>query len=227
MNDQIKQNILDKIKQDEVKMTSKQFFFMKWFTLLVTSLFFLGVAVYIFAYVVFLFIDNGLMYIPLSTLSGLTSFVIEIPWTLVVLGLLAIVLFSITSKTFYKIYKRPFIAFFMSILILIMLSHILFVESGAMKYLKEEAYNEHIQLVPSKFLQFRSSQTGNLFVGYVISTTTNSIIIRDRQGNILEIIPDDSYSTFNSNDFFIGTQINAYGQRQNEKVFVKSIGIVE
>jgi hypothetical protein len=88
--DQLKQSILNKIKKDEVKMTPKQFFFMKWLTLLITSIFFLGIAIYIFAYVTFLFVDNGMMAIPLSTESGLINFIIEVPWSLVVLGLVAI-----------------------------------------------------------------------------------------------------------------------------------------
>ncbi len=220
----IKQNILDKINKDEVKMTPRQFFVMKWTTLLVTSIFFLGLAIYIFAYVAFLFVDNGLMYIPVFTESGLVNFIIEIPWTLVFLGLLAIFLFSITSKTFYRIYRKPFLAFFFSILAIIMLSHFFFVESGVMNYIKEEAYRGHIQLVPSKFLDFRDSQTGNVFVGYVVGTTSNSVIIRDRQNDLVELTATNDIDL---NTFYTGALINAYGERSNGQVYIKSIEIVK
>jgi ABC-type multidrug transport system permease subunit len=82
-NQDLKQNILDRIKKDDVKMTSRQYFILKWFTLFVTSTFFLFVSFYLFAYIVFIFVDNGLVYIPLSTFDGLVSFIVEIPWTLV------------------------------------------------------------------------------------------------------------------------------------------------
>lgn len=223
-DDTLRQNILDKIKNEDIKMTPRQFFFMKWFTMLVTSVFFLMLGFYIFAYIVFLFIDNGLVYMPIFSQQGLINFIIEIPWTLVLLGLLSIFLFSITSKTFYKIYRKPFLTFFFTILAIIILSHLIFVESGAMNYLKQEAYNGHLQLVPDKFLQFRDSQTGTVFVGYVVATTTNSIIVRDRRNEIFELIPE---SAIDFNMFSVGQRINAYGQRDGSKISVKTLEIVD
>jgi hypothetical protein len=222
-DENIKQSILEKIKTDEVKMTPRQFFLMKWLTLGVMSVFFLGLAIYFLAYVIFLFVDNGLVYIPLFTNSGIVDFIVEIPWTLVLLGLLCIFLFSITSKTFYKLYRRPFLAFFFSILLAILLSQVILVQTGGMNYLKEEAYKERWQLVPSKLLEFRDSQTGNLFVGYVVSTTTNSLIIRDRKNNLLELVAPEGLDL---KAFLPGQLINAYGQMLNGKVELKSIEIV-
>jgi hypothetical protein len=221
--DSIKNDILAKIKNDEVKMTPKQFFVMKWFTLFVTSIFFLGLSFYIFAYITFLFVDNGLIYMPLLSQTGMVNFIVEVPWTLVFIGLAAVFLFSITSKTFYRIYRKPFLTFFFTIFIIIMLSHIIFVESGGMEYLKAKAYEENIKLVPSRLLDFRDSQTGTLFVGYVVSTTTDSVIIRDRHNNFVELFPENNIDL---NTFSVGQLINAYGQRQDGKVSVKSIEIV-
>jgi ABC-type multidrug transport system permease subunit len=91
----LQNNILDKIKKDEVKMTPKQFFVMKWVTMFVTSVFFLVLGAYIFAFIVFLFVDNGLVYIPLLSESGLVDFIVEVPWTLVFLGVLSVFLFHL------------------------------------------------------------------------------------------------------------------------------------
>lgn len=217
------QNILDKIKNNEIEMTSRNIFVLKWVTLLITSVFFLLVGIYVFAYVIFLFVDNGLVYIPFFTQTGLVDFMIEIPWTLVLLGIFSVFLFSITSKTFYRIYKKPFLTFFFTIIIIIVLMHLIFLETGTMKFLKEEAFRENLQLVPDKFLQFRSSQTGSVFVGYVIGTTTNSLIIKDRQNNLLELIPQNSIDL---NTFLIGNLVNAYGERLGQQIMIKSIVIV-
>lgn len=224
ISENIKQNILDKIKNEEVKMTPKQFFFMKWLTLFITSIFFLVLAIYSIAYVIFLFVDNGLMQIPLFSESGIVDFMIEIPWTLVLLGLISVFLFSITSKTFYKIYRKPFLTFFFSIFMIIVLSHLILLETGGMNYLKEEAYKQKLSLVPQKFLQFRSSQTGSLLVGYVVSTTTDSIIVRDRQSQLIELIPEKALEI---NSFSTGMLINAYGQKTNELFYAKSIEIIK
>lgn len=220
----IEKNILEKIKHNQVKMTSKHFFFFKWLTLFVTSIFFLFLSFYIFAYITFLFVDNGLMYIPVFTEEGLLNFIVEIPWTLVLLGAASIFLFSITSKTFYKIYRRPFLTFFFTILIVIMISHIIFLESGLMKRIKEEAYSRHLQLVPDKFLQFRDSQTGSFISGRVVATTTNSVVIINRRGELVDIF---SNFPIESNTFSVGSNVNAYIQRVDGKFFLKSIEIIE
>ena len=102
----IRNDILGKLNSGEVKMTRRQFFVLKWLTLSLTSLFLIGFAIYIFAYIVFLFVDSGIMYIPLDRFGNLIKFIVEIPWTLVLLGVLSVFLFSITSKTFYRIYKK-------------------------------------------------------------------------------------------------------------------------
>lgn len=223
INQNLQLNILDKIRKDEIKMTPKQFFVMKWLTLSITSIFFLILGIYIFAYVTFLFVDNGLIYIPLFSQTGIMNFIIEIPWTLVFLGLFSVFLFSVTSKTFYKIYRKPFLTFFFTIMIVIMISHIIFVESGAMQFIKQEAYKDHLQLVPSKLLEFRSSQTGDIFVGYVVATTSNSLIIRDRQNNIEELFPG---KRIDLNSFAKDNLINAYGQKVNGQIVVNTVEIV-
>ncbi len=220
----MKDNILEKINRNNVKMTSKNYYTLKWITNLLFTIFFGMLAVYIFAYVVFLFVDSGLIYIPINSFTNLVKFIIEVPWTLVFLGCLSVFLFSRTSKTFYKIYKKPFLNFFFSIIIIILLSHIIFVKVGLMKMLKDEAYKDHLQLAPEKLLEFRNSQTGTLFNGYVVATTTTSIIIETVENETLEVTSD---SYLNYNEFLVGTHVNAYGERINSRVYANKLIIVE
>lgn len=226
MENNLQNNILNKIKSGEVQMTSRRHFVMKWLTLAITSIFFLILSFYIFAYVIFLFVDNGLMVIPFDAEGGMLKFIIEIPWTLVFLGLISLFLFSITSKTFYKIYKKPLITFYFSVLMCVVLSHIIFLETGTMKYLKEEAFKAGIKLAPEKLLQFRSSQTQNLFIGTVVGTTSNSIIILNRQNVSQElfVIPEIGNKI---QDILIGKRVNAYGEKVSGQILIKSFEIVD
>ena len=224
METNIQNKILDKIKSGEVKMTSKQYFVLRWATMAITSVFFLILATYIFAYVIFLFSDNGLMIIPFDTENNILKFIIEIPWTLVFLGLVSVFLFSITSQTFYKIYKKPFLTFFFSILMIIVLSHFILLETGTMKTLKEQAYAAGIKLAPAKLLQFRDSQTRSIFIGNVVATTSNSIIINDRNNQKQELFFENPNVLNNVN---LGIKINAYTERINERNVLKSLKIVD
>ena len=219
---------MEKLNSGEVKMTSRNYFILKWLTMFITTVFFGLVAIYIFAYIVFLFVDSGIVYIPIHNFQNLVEFIVEIPWTLVFLGCLSVFLFSRSSKTFYKIYKKPFLTFFFSIIMIILLSHIIFVKIGLMKLIKEEAYREHLQLVPGRLLEFRDSQTHTLFNGYVVATTTHSVFIQSIENETLEIIPGEiSGEGLNYNNFLIGSHVNAYGIRDKNQVMAKSIEIVE
>jgi hypothetical protein len=225
-NDNLQNNILNKIKSGEVQMTPRRNFVMKSVTLAVTSIFFLILSFYVFAYIVFLFVDNGLMIIPFDAEGGILKFIIEIPWTLVFLGLISLLLFSLTSKTFYKIYKKPLLTFYFSVLMCVVLSHIIFLETGTMKLLKEEAYNAGIKLAPAKLLQFRDSQTQNLFIGTIVGTTSRSIIILNRRGSTEELflVPE---ITNKISDVLVGKRINAYGERVSEEIIIKSFIITD
>lgn len=226
MENNLQNEILNKIKSGEVQMTSRKYFVLKWLTLAVTSIFFLILSVYIFAYIVFLFVDNGLMIIPFDAEGGMLKFIVEIPWTLVLIGLTSLFLFSITSKTFYKIYKKPLITFYFSVLMCVVLSHIIFLETGTMRILKEQAYNSGIKLAPSTLLQFRDSQTQSIFVGLVTGTTSQSIFILNRQGQTEElfVIPE---ITNKINEVLVGKRINAYGERTNGKTTIETFEIIE
>jgi hypothetical protein len=228
-NNQLQKNVLEKIKSGEVQMTSRRFFIMKWLTLAVTSIFFLILGVYIFAYVIFLFVDNGLMIIPFGAEGGILKFIVEIPWTLVILGLVSLFLFSITSKTFYKIYKKPLISFYFSILMCVVISHLILLETGTMKLVKEEAYRAGLRLVPAKLLQFRDSQTRSIFVGLVVGTSSNSLTILDRWNNqqILYFDSNDSQIVAKINEITAGVRINAYVEKVSEQNQIKSFEIVK
>ena len=97
-------------------------------------------------------------------------------------------------------------------------------ETGAMQYIKNQAYKNHLQLVPSRLLEFRDSQTGDIFVGYVVATTSNSIIIRDRKDNISELMTG---KRIDLDSFSVGDLINAYGQRVNGTTTVNSVEIIK
>jgi hypothetical protein len=224
MENKISQNVLDKIKSNEVQMTSKKFFVMKWTTLLLTSAFFLILGVYVFAYVIFLFVDNGLMVIPFGMQGGIMNFIVEIPWTLVLIGLLSVFMFSITSKTFYKIYRKPFLTFFFTVFICILLSHILLMETGTMKLLKEEAFKNGIKLAPEKLLNFRESQTRSIYVGNILEIATGTLKVVDRKGVVSELILENELKNM---EFLVGQKINAYVISSSSLFYAKSIEIVD
>jgi hypothetical protein len=95
-----------------------------------------------------------------------------------------------------------------------------------MKYLKEEAFKAGIKLAPEKLLQFRDSQTRNLFIGNVVGTTTHSIIIINRRGEKEELflIPE---ITSKITDILLGKRINAYGEKLSGQITIKSFEITE
>ena len=111
---------------------------------------------------------------------------------------------------------------------IILLSHIIFVKIGLMKLLKETAYKDHLQLVPAKLLEFRNSHTGTLWNGYVIATTSDSVIIQTVENETLEIFKDPNpENSINLNEFLVGVHVNAYGIKTNGKIVAKTLIIVE
>jgi uncharacterized protein YdeI (YjbR/CyaY-like superfamily) len=60
-----------------------------------------------------------------------------------------------------------------------------------MGFVKNEAFANGIRLAPSKLLEFRDSQSGDVFVGVVVSTTSNSVTISDWKNDQFQIFIQD------------------------------------
>lgn len=187
MKEDLKQKILQEIMEDKVKMKPKYFFWLKTFVVAFLTIFFCILTFYIFSFVGYLFIDWGILNAPRFGMMGLMDTIRSLPIFLILLGLLAIYATFKFAKYFEFVYKKKVVNMFLGVFGFIIISQIIFIISGAQKYVKEEAFRRHISLVPPILMGMRERENPTTIIGKVIGTSTNSITIISRRGNILEI----------------------------------------
>jgi hypothetical protein len=234
MKEELKQKILNEIREDKLKMKPKYLFWLQTFAVAFFTLFFCILAFYIFSFIGYLFIDWGILNAPRFGMMGLIDTIRSLPIFLILLGLFAIYATFKFAKYFEFVYKKKVINMFLGIFTFIIFSQIVFIVSGAQDYVKREAFRRQIPLVPQMFKDMRERKDPYTIVGKVVATSTNSITIRNRRGNILEIplatITEISViKTLENEDFvqILLTQPLSPNKDQQINTFVQDVIIIE
>jgi hypothetical protein len=234
MKENIKQKILQEIMEDKVKMKPKYLFWFQTIVLLFSILFTLILSVYIFSFIAFLFVDQGLLLAPRFGMRGILETLSAFPLLLTLLGIFGIYITLKLAKYFEFVYKRKVVNTFLSVLVFIIISQIIFIFSGAQEYIKREAFKRQIPLVPQMFQDMRDRKNPQIIVGKVIATSTESITIINRRGHILEIpiATITSITSFNNlkNESLVQILLDKpleRNEKEQKNVFVQDILIIE
>ncbi len=187
MKEEIKQKILNEIMKNKVKMKPKYLFWLKTFSFAFAAVFFSLLTFYIFSFIGYLFIDWGLLNTPRFGMMGLLETLRSLPILLIFLGIFAIYMTLRFAKYFSFIYKKNVVNLFSSIFIFIFISQIIFILSGAQEYIKQEAFKRKMPLAPNILKEMRDRKNAFTVVGKIIATSSSSVTIINRMGNILEI----------------------------------------
>jgi hypothetical protein len=136
------------------------------------------------------------------------------------LSLLALLIAGIVFRHFEFAYKRSVLGTILTVIVVIITTHILFIYTGIQKFVKEEAFKRGIPLAPEGLRQMRKDPPDRLFVGRVIGTSSESVTIQTRPGHIIEIyIATDTNGFTHSeiNEIKIGQELKVLGERESRE----------
>ena len=154
---ELKQNILTQIEQKKIKPKPKWLFAFKAFGLATGVVFIILFAFYILAFLGFVMSERDWIQESTYSLSGLYFLFNTLPLTMIFLASVMIIVAALTAYKYGLSYKKPFIYTFIGIIIILFASRYIFVMSGLQTYIKEEAFKEHIQLVPTAWKNLREN----------------------------------------------------------------------
>jgi hypothetical protein len=183
--DNFKENLLDKI--ENLKQKPKYFFVLEQIFFVIIFLFSLGFAFYFISFIGFLLSEKDIFYAPFFGLEGIKILFFSLPWFLFLIAFIFLILSLIIFRHFEYAYKKPVIISLFGIIFFLIISHIIFVETGIQKFVKEESFRRNIPIAPKPLKDFRNKLPEKVFVGKVIGTTTDSVLIKRKDGRIFEI----------------------------------------
>lgn len=154
---ELKTKIFKEIEENKLQPKPKWLFAFKSLGLLLSILFVILFSFYVLAFVGFVLSERDWVQESTYSLQGVYFLLNTLPVSMIFLAGCMVVAASFTAYKYGLSYRKPFIYTLVGITIVLLGSRYIFAKSGLQKYIKEEAFNRQIQLVPSSWKELRNS----------------------------------------------------------------------
>ncbi len=217
----IKDKIISKINNEEIKMKPKSYFIMRtvFFIGLVLSLFLL--VFFLGSLIIFVLKVNNLFILPGFGFHGIRIIINSFPWYLLFLLVFLIILIEIIGKNFYLVYKKPLI-YSLLIIVIIIVSGIFFLDNLSLH--KSLARRNNLPIMRNMYQRLSNLDLDDYYLGKVLYKNNNQWTVELEQGEIVDIIINQRIKGFRfldeikENDIII-----IVGDKQNNIIDVSGI----
>jgi hypothetical protein len=190
-NNNLKEQILNKIKSGEVAMRPKAYFVCKVFLLMFVSFLTFIVSVILVSYLLFsIRVGGGIFLLGFGT-RGFYEFILIFPWILLLINILLLLILDSLLKRFKFGYNRPMLYLFLVTLTAITFLASLINFTPFHKELMSRAEGQKLPMVGGFYKGLRVSHKGQgIFRGKVASTSVNSFTLERNEYDVgLEDMP--------------------------------------
>lgn len=227
-DNKIKEEVLKKIQEGDVKMKPKSVFVIKAGILVLVSFFVFVFCVMLVSYLIFSLGLGGHLYLITFGKRGLLSFIMVLPWYLLVFSALSLIILDYLIRRFRFGYHSPVIYLFIGTLFTVTLLGTFVNFTSLHRELMKIARNRPIPLFGNLYGEMQRSRIDlGVFRGQILSTSSGYIVIKHNDsdfdedfGELRVRIPDGQDITiFSLGDRVIiagdligtSTEIRAYG----------------
>jgi hypothetical protein len=187
----ISQDILNKIKKEQVKMRPRLYFIAKTILLAVAFIVTILFILYITSFIVFSLRASGTLFLPRFGSPGIKIFWLSLPWVPILIAGGAVILLELLAKRFNLVYRRPIIYSFLAILALAIIGGFLLEKAPLHSKIFMRAQKEPMHGIGEFYRQFGAPQPKNARFGAVLSISKNSFIIQSPNNETTTIIIKD------------------------------------
>jgi hypothetical protein len=188
-NNNIKENILQKIKTGKIKMKPKIFFVIKtgFFVMLLLALLFF--TVYFVSFIVFMMKVSGLWFLPGFGLDGIRILFGALPWVLILLSLGLIVFSEFFAEHFAFVYKRPMIYSLSAIVLIVIISGMVTAQTSMHAGIFQKASENNFPLIKPFYDQVSNIRPQNMHTGIISEINELDFNIQTLNGQNFKVIP--------------------------------------
>lgn len=219
MNDNsIKNEIIDEIKTNKIKMKPKSYFALRvLFSLLILMIVFL-IVIFLASFIVFaLNVNGGLLAVGFG-LRGISPLFVSFPWLILLFAGLLIILLEILLNHFSFAYRRPLIYSFMGILVLVISVSIVVEKTPFHARLLDSAEKGNLPAIGKFYRQYTNMPLPNIHAGEVKTVNEQEIKIQKPNGEEITITVPLAGKSKVIQQIQKGDTIMLVGERKNSHV---------
>lgn len=183
----VRDDVISKIEQGEVKMKSKRYFVSK--TVLIfgfTALFSL-LALYTGSFIFFILEENAILTLSNMGIEGLKLAILSFPWHLVVLVLSVTVLVEVMLKRFSFIYKRPLIYSMLAILLLVIVGSVVMGATSVHRSFFDLAEQDRLPVMGGLYRHFADLDIEHVHFGEILEVGNGKVVMELEGGEVVDL----------------------------------------
>lgn len=215
----LRDNILAPIKDGKVKMRPR------WYFVILAALYLVGVILailfllYLVSFVIFIFQQSNLWFLPRFGLRGMHEFLISLPWILIFLAILFIIILEVLVKRYSFVYRRPLIYSTIGIIVFAIVGGLLIVLTPFHNGLFEQARRNRLPFAGGLYRYYGMTGRRNLImIGEISEITNNGYSINGPRGEITNIVVNPQMRFPLGTDFVVGDKIVVFGKFEGDTI---------
>lgn len=214
----IKDKILRKLADGEVKMRPKFYFMIRTVMVAVTAVILALAILFLLSFVIFQLRFSGLIHTPFLGGPGIKAFMIGLPWlwVLVIIGLIAVLEYLLQSFSFT--YKRPLVYSLVVLLIGASVLGFVVAKTPLHEKFSERAFDRRLPVAGGLYRGMEKDLLQHVQFGKIVEIQDNKFTLETRSGEQLVIQLDDRTEIHPPDELQTGDTVLIVGNKNNGTV---------
>jgi hypothetical protein len=223
---QFSKDILEKIKDEDVKMKPKAHFVLKSVLYIVASSVVFLFIVYLSSFIVFFSKMHGVEHAPGFGLVGLQIFLTSLPWLLVLGVLLLIVVLELLVRHFEFGYRKPILYSLFAVVLIVSLGSGVLAKTSFHNSLHERSLEHRLPVGAGLYEGYIQRQQGNIFRGEVEEVHEHGFELESHFDEELFVEIDESTRIRPPGEVEEDDLVVVIGKRIGDKIIAKGVQII-
>ena len=222
-NKKLVDKIEEHIKSGQVKMKAKSHFIVKTILNILAGVLIALAATFLLSFVLFTLRINGVWLMPGLGFQGWLAFFINLPWVLILLGLLFLLSLEFFVKKYTFAYRKPAIYSVIIIILVVGLAGILVDHTPLHNQWLQKAHKHELPIAGGFYRGHKQPPKENVQVGVMQNTSQEGFELINKENQVIFVQITDKTRIFRDQVLYNNDLVMVIGQQEGDKF--KAFGI--
>lgn len=186
-NSKLSQEVLNKIKKDDIKMKSEMHFALRAILWVAATVSVLLLGLFVVSFIFFVYRANALDAFHVLGASGIGPILKALPWILIITALVIVVVLEMLGKHFAFVYKKPLVYSMLVVLIILVFGGMAIGRTQLHEKAFELALEHRLPVAGRLYDRFGNRALENVNHGTIIKVTDGGFIMEARNGKTFNV----------------------------------------
>ena len=215
---QIREKVLEVIKNGQVKMRPKWHFILKASLIITGAIAAFLISLYLASFIIFVLHQTGVWFAPAFGFPGFGILMSALPIVLIGVLLIFIAVIEILARRYSFTYRQPFLYSALGVIALVVVGGFAVAQTSLHRGLFIQASEDRLPVVGGFYRGFGEEQFEQIHPGVILSLDDGQWVLSNHRGEVLNVLIDKKTAFPFGEEFNEGDQVVVFGERVSSTV---------